>query len=626
MDPGKNVVNRVSFPALTKEKVLQLIDWLEKEKTSMEKEKQTFVRVDVLALNYKRIKAKNFYYVDLRVRNESLKYIERKYNPFVIRENKIFKVSYTLGTCVRCESITDFTLIFEEDPELDSTKEYTMETVPPVEIVNRQIRILKEILLGQHPALKSILFGTHQPAQYKDVMETISPKLNSFQKEAAKKAFGAEDFHLILGPPGTGKTTIISELCERFAANGERVLLTSWMNVAIDNALMSVLKREKLNENLICRIGAGDFKVTEDILSLTLTGTLIRSEIRRKKIVGSTLASAYKAVIDSNDLFDVVIIDEAGAATVSQTLLALVLGKKFILIGDHRQLPPVVSEENCSDWVRESLFEKLWRMYPQKCNMLHEQYRMDSQISDIVSDMIYRDLGGIKTSESVKNRSTPFENVKVTKNLDPYERKLINKAPICWVDSSGSMKWINFSNSHSAKNDHEVENIDKMLEVLVEDVKIDPKTIGVLSPFRYQISTMVKALERFIEKGVSINTIHSFQGNEKDIIIISIVAKQSDNSRIFDDVRLLNVAITRAKFKLMIVSDVSIIKGNDKTSEIMGKLLKSARENDAYVAKDKLNISQNEEIRKDSINDLKIADTQKFLVKERNRLKFYGKR
>ena len=244
MDPGKNVVNGVSFPALTKEKVLQLIDWLEKEKTLMEKEKQTFVRVDVLALNYKRIKAKNFYYVDLRVINESLKYIERKYNPFVIRENKIFKVNYTLGTCVRCESITDFTLIFEEDPELDSTKEYTMETVPPVEIVNRQIRILKEILSGQHPALKSILFGTHKPAQYKDVIETISPKLNSFQKEAAKKALGAEDFHLILGPPGTGKTTIISELCERFAANGERVLLASWMNVAIDNALMSVLKRK----------------------------------------------------------------------------------------------------------------------------------------------------------------------------------------------------------------------------------------------------------------------------------------------------------------------------------------------------------------------------------------------
>lgn len=619
---GKNII---SSPALTKEKVVQLIDWLEKEKTLMEKEKQTFVRVDVLALNYKRIKAKNFYYVDLRVRKESLKYIERKYSPFVIRENKVFKVNYTLGTCVRCESITDFTLVFEEDPELDSTKEYTMETVPPIEIVNRQIRILNEILLGQHPALKSILFGTHQPTAYKDVIEAISTELNPFQKEASKKALGANDFHLILGPPGTGKTTLISELCEKFAANGKRVLLTSWMNVAIDNALMSVLNKKKLDESLICRIGAGDFKITEEILPLTRTGTLISSEILRKSVVGSTLASAYKAVNDSNDLFDVVIVDEAGAATVSQTLLALVLGKKFILIGDHRQLPPVVSDENCSDWVRESLFEKLWRMYPEKCNMLHEQYRMDPQISDIVSDMVYRDLGGIKTSESVKNRSTPFENVKATKDIDPYERKLINKAPICWVDSSGSMKWIHFSNSHSAKNDCEVENIDKLLEVLVEDSKIDPKTIGVLSPFRYQISTMVKALERFIEKGVSVNTIHSFQGNEKDIIIISIVAKQSDDSRIFDDVRLLNVALTRAKFKLMIVSDIEIIKGTDKTSEIMGKLFKSAREHDAYVAKDKLNISQNEEIRKDTINDLKIAETQKALVRERNRLKLYRK-
>ncbi|KKH98179.1 hypothetical protein EO95_18345, partial [Methanosarcina sp. 1.H.T.1A.1] len=395
MDFGNNGTNSLRSPALTKEKISQLIDWLEFEKARMEKEKQTFVRVDVIALNYKRIKAKNFYYADFRVRSESLKYIERRYSPFVIRENKVFKVNYKLGTCVKCESITDFTLVFEEDPELATTKEYVMETVPPVEIVNRQIRILQEMLLGHHPTLKSILFGTYQPAPYIDIAEIINPKLNPFQKKAAKKALGTQDFHLILGPPGTGKTTIISELCEKFAARGEKVLLASWMNVAIDNALQAVLKGNKVDENLICRLGAGDFKVAEDILPITLTGRLIRSELLRKKVVGSTLASAYKAVPESNDLFDVVIVDEAGAATLPQTLLALVLGKKFILIGDHRQLPPVVSDENCAEWIRESLFEKLWKMYPQKHSMLNEQYRMDPAIADIISRTVYHDLGAV---------------------------------------------------------------------------------------------------------------------------------------------------------------------------------------------------------------------------------------
>ena len=147
--------------------------------------------------------------------------LKRKYSPFVIRENKVFKVNYKLGTCVKCESITDFTLVFEEDPELDPVKEYKMEIIPPVEIVNRQIRILKEMLLGYYPTLKSILFGTYQPSPYTDI-NLKSPKLNTSQKGAAEKALGTQDFHLILGPPGTGKTTIISELCEKFAARGER--------------------------------------------------------------------------------------------------------------------------------------------------------------------------------------------------------------------------------------------------------------------------------------------------------------------------------------------------------------------------------------------------------------------
>jgi DNA replication ATP-dependent helicase Dna2 len=619
-------VNIFNLPTLTNEKILQLIDWLECEKARMEKEKQTYIKVNMLALNYKRVKKNNFFYVDFRVLSESLKFIERKYSPFTIRENKVFKVNYKVGTCVKCESITDFTLIFEEDPELDPTKEYIMQTIPPVEIVNRQIKILKDMRLGYNQTLKSILFGTYQPVPYRDIAEIINLDFNPSQREATKNSLGTQDFHLILGPPGTGKTTIISELCEKLEARGKKVLLTSWMNVAIDNALLAVLKGGKVDKNLICRLGAGDFKVAEDLLPLTFTGKLIRSELFDKRVVGSTLASAYKAVTESNDLFDVVIVDEAGAATLPQTLLALVLGKKFILIGDHRQLPPVVSDENCPEWIRESLFEKLWKMYPQKHSMLHEQYRMDPAIADIVSRTVYHDLGGIKTPEFIGRRSSPFEEDKITAVKSLPAKKVINRIPICWADSGGTIQWINFDSSHSAKNDRETENISKLLEILIEDSGIDPKTIGVLSPFRYQVSTMVKGLESFIEKGVAVNTIHSFQGNEKDIIIISMVVRNTKDSKIFEDIRLLNVAITRTKFKLIIVSDTSISEGKDKASIIMSMLYDSSRKNGGYVAKDALNPVQNEEIRKDTVKELTIADTKQYLVKERKKLGFFGKR
>ena len=291
------------------------------------------------------------------------------------------------------------------------------------------------------------------------------------------------------------------------------------------------------------------------------------------------------------------------------------LGKKFILIGDHRQLPPVVSDEDCAEWIKESLFEKLWKMYPSNHSMLHEQYRMDPNIADIVSSTVYHDLGGIQTPESVRKRPTPFGEVKADRPLNRYEEMVVNKHSISWVDSSGEMKWFKFESSHSAKNDCEIENISKLLEILVEDIKIDPNTIGVLPPFRYQVSTMVKGLEIFIEKGVAVNTIHSFQGNEKDIIIISMVAKKEDDSKIFKDVRLLNVALTRAKFKLIIVSDTTMATGSKNTSQIMKMLFDSARKNRSYVAKGALNPSQNNEIRNDTQSDQKIVDTQIFLKK-----------
>lgn len=327
-------LHTLEHSALSDEKIVRLINWLEHEKELLQKETKTHLLVHVLSIKSKTVGNRVFYYGDFRVSKDSLSYLKRKYDPFIIRENKSFKINYQIGACVKCESATDFTLIFEERTDFDFTKLYKLESVPPIKIVNRQIRILQELLIVKEMQLKSILFGTYKPRTHTESVYNIDKKLNSSQKQAVLKALQTQDFQIILGPPGTGKTTIISELCKKFTARGERVLLTSWMNVAIDHALQAVLKDNIIDKNKVCRVGAGDYKIAESILPLTLPGnSLLRQDLDQKMIVGSTLASAYKTVAGSVDKFDVVIVDEAGAATVPQTLLALVIAKKFILIG-----------------------------------------------------------------------------------------------------------------------------------------------------------------------------------------------------------------------------------------------------------------------------------------------------
>ncbi|MEL7662636.1 MAG: AAA domain-containing protein [Methanosarcina mazei] len=614
-------LHTLEHSALSDEKIVRLINWLEHEKELLQKETKTHLLVHVLSIKSKTVGNRVFYYGDFRVSKDSLSYLKRKYDPFIIRENKSFKINYQIGACVKCESATDFTLIFEERTDFDFTKLYKLESVPPIKIVNRQIRILQELLIVKEMQLKSILFGTYKPRTHTESVYNIDKKLNSSQKQAVLKALQTQDFQIILGPPGTGKTTIISELCKKFTARGERVLLTSWMNVAIDHALQAVLKDNIIDKNKVCRVGAGDYKIAESILPLTLPGnSLLRQDLDQKMIVGSTLASAYKTVAGSVDKFDVVIVDEAGAATVPQTLLALVIAKKFILIGDHCQLPPIVSDENCERWIRESLFEKLWKIYPEKHSMLNKQYRMNPEIAEIVSKTIYYNLGGMITPESVKKRPVPFIDTRSLRK--PEEKKIVDMSiPVCWVDNSGKTQWINTGNGRSAKNDREVENVSRILELLVNEVKVDPKTIGVLSPFRYQVSTMINALNTFIEKGVAVNTIHSFQGNERDIIIVSMVAKHPTDSRIFEDIRLLNVAITRTKFKLIVVADTTIAAKGDKTSKIMGIINSVARASGGYLIKNALNPPLNTEIREDTRKDRTIANTEKFLERERKKLR-----
>jgi DNA replication ATP-dependent helicase Dna2 len=597
-------------------KLNRLISWLKSERSRLEQEKNTYVSVDVLDINTKTMRGRIFYYVDLRVSKISLNYLERRYNPFLIREGRSYKLNYAMGSCTKCESATDFRMVFDKKPTFEIGGSYKLENIPPLDVIDREIKILDE-MKDKESTLKDVLFGNYNLKNISSQISYIDPKLNERQEEAVLNAVNSSDFHLILGPPGTGKTTIISEMCKLFAQQGKKVLLTSWMNVAVDNALNSILKKGTIIPDKVCRLGAGDYKIAENILPITIpANSFVSHDLTHKiAIAGSTLASAHhtKGFTNTEAPFDVVIVDEAGASTVPETLLALTLGKKFILIGDHLQLPPIVGGDDTEEWIKESLFEKLWKMYPSNHTMLNTQYRMDKKIADIASKNIYDSLGGIITPKQLIQRKTPFDKL-ILKSYDEHEKTILDKkSPICWANVFGKIKWIDNGNSKSANNVREIENIAEMLDILINKANVPPESIGVLSPFRYQVSTMINALDEYVEKGVVINTIHSFQGDEKDIIFLSLVTDTPKKSRIYSDIRLMNVAITRSKFKLIIVGDPKMGSGKGSISRMLAGLDNEAVACNGVLKRNVLNPDINTETRSKVRMDQRWAREEKYL-------------
>ena len=205
------------------------------------------------------------------------------------------------------------------------------------------------------------------------------------------------------------------------------MLICSWMNVAVDNVLEKLLSSKQIDHNKIVRFGAGTYKISENVQTILLSKKGIATDFDYR-VFGSTLASAHLSLrLNNNKLFDVVIVDEAGASTVTQTLLALRFGKKFILVGDHYQLPPImqvfsdnyaVSNDAIAN-MKISLFEHLVTRWPKFLTVLDTQYRMDEKIAELSNRLVYDEIGKLKTGTDLTNNPLPSFNELKLGFLDP---------------------------------------------------------------------------------------------------------------------------------------------------------------------------------------------------------------
>ncbi|WP_254863407.1 AAA domain-containing protein [Halovivax gelatinilyticus] len=450
-----------------------------------------------------------------------------------------------------------------------------LDVYPSELTTDRLLTALFDTVLKSDDRRKDVLFGRRDP-EFVDPDETFVPN-NDAQDEAVRLAVGANDYALVHGPPGTGKTYTIAKTVEALLERGERVLLSAFTNRAVDNALEAVLDAG-IDPDRIVRIGT-ESGVRPDMRHLRFDRTGDPADrvaaLNDASIVAATTASCGSRVMNEQT-FDVALVDEAAQLTEPATYAAISLADRFVLVGDHQQLPPVVQAEtvpdlpdgpaiedgagpSSSDGDRSnpltiSLFERLADATPEAGVLLNRQYRMNQRIQAFSSNEFYD--GALR----------PAAPAVASRTLDDIEGVSRDRLP---TDLRDPVTFHHVEGDDEAYTDSvEAAQIAELIDTY-GDAGVDPGDIGVIAPFRAQVSE----IERHVPESVAVDTVDRFQGSSKEIIVVSFVASDDLEGPIFEDYRRLNVAITRPKRALALVGDASVLE----TDPVYERLLAWAR-------------------------------------------------
>jgi len=427
--------------------------------------------------------------------------------------------------------------------------------------------------------------------------------LNEAQQHAVEFALSAEDIAVIHGPPGTGKTTTIVELIVQAVELGDRVFACAPSNTAVDNLLK---KLADMGQRVV-RLGH-PARVSEKLRSYTLDGlveTDENSEIARemrqeaeqlfrkadrwtrakpgrdhrselKKEAKQLLHSAkllerqaIEAVLDQADVicatttfnedlikdrqFDMAVIDEACQSTEPGCWVPLRFCHRVILAGDHMQLPPtVLSKEAADEGFAKSMMERQIELWGDTITRrLDVQYRMNHKIMDFSSEQFYD--GALIADDSV--------NEHVLADLPDVQDDYFTRQIVTFIDSAGA-NWDEELEPEglSKRNPQEARLVLHQIEQLHE-AGVDYADIAVIAPYAAQVRLL---RDQFEGQGLEIDTVDGFQGREKEVVVISLVRSNSINEIGFlADRRRMNVALTRARRKLIVIGDSATLGVSD---------------------------------------------------------------
>lgn len=421
------------------------------------------------------------------------------------------------------------------------------------------------------------------------------PWLNQSQEQAVNSVLRAKDVVVVHGPPGTGKTTTLVEAIYETLHRESQVLVCAQSNMAVDWIAEKLVDRgvnvlrignpHRVNDKMLSFTYERRFESHPDYDQLWSIRRTIRELYSRKRkggenlhqkinslkeratelelrinaqlfgearVIASTLTSSAHRVLTGMK-FSTLFIDEAAQALEPACWIAIRKAGRVVLAGDHQQLPPTLK---CPEAIRggldHTLMQHLVKQTPQAVTLLNLQYRMNEAIMRFSSDWFYN--GALTSAPEVKYRGI--------------------------LDYDTPMEWVNTENLHAVEefvgdsfgriNKPEAQLALQQLESYVErigkerllDERID---FGLISPYKAQVQYLRQLVRRSValkpfRSQITVNTVDGFQGQERDVVLISLVrANEAGQIGFLSDLRRMNVAITRARMKLFILGDASTL-------------------------------------------------------------------
>ncbi len=466
------------------------------------------------------------------------------------------------------------------------------------------VRTIQNLEHGRDRHRREVLLGRDEPKFEKVPAFVPTRPLNPEQLDAVGQCLAAQDFFLVHGPPGTGKSTVLGEVAVQLAKSGARIVCTAASNAAVDHLLELCLDAglsslrvghparvlphlqehtldllvEEHPDRILARelfddafdlLGyarkqrtrgrsrarfsnareaqAEAYKMMDD--ARVLERKALASVLGRAQVICATCASLDGHVL-KNEKFDVALLDEATQAFEPTALMAFTHAPKVILAGDPQQLGPTLLSEEAKKH-SPSLFERLLREHGDGLKrMLKEQYRMSLALMTFPSARMYQSQ--LRAHPSVANRT-----------LAEVLTAPVDAPPLLFLDTAGKGfdegRAVGSSDA-SLRNEGEAKVVEKRARELL-GAGLSPRELAVITPYRAQAAFVRELLHDVPE--LEVDTIDAFQGREKDAVLISLVRSNLDQKLGFlEDLRRINVAITRARRHLFVVGDSATLSGH----------------------------------------------------------------